>query len=375
MITERVQAAGSWDVQLVEDTPRRLLEVIDIEKAGFGQLVILPAHLDPRAHTDTDLLGLARYCGVYRVQEGLRLSGAGLGILLGDEDGKGDVFESVRSTPNGWLSQWVPALLPQALLAGTIDSPGGSMTDTFYLQAARECLAQICEYFGVEWRITPDLRLHVGRVDNLYGATPKVIILSDGDSGRDVMLTGVAAQSGWARDVEDYSTKVIYVTGDEDSPTLTTATIPEAQIPFGRAGDGGPIVMDRLVRASDDEGSSPSTMAAAQLGRFSRPRRQVTVAAGQYDIGHLAPVGSHVWLYAPPVVMDTSNQVVFRGRSTFPVRSRLVGATWPLRSGMGVYLRVYAPGRLDWYDLTSYVQWEDDAQMQLEVDALPRPSN
>ena len=104
-------AAGEWDVQLVEDTPRRILEAIDIETAGFGQLVILPTRLDPRAHTDATLLSLARYTGIFRKQEGdFRLSGPGLPILLGDEDNKGDIYEVERATANGWLSQWVTSL-------------------------------------------------------------------------------------------------------------------------------------------------------------------------------------------------------------------------------------------------------------------------
>ena len=86
-VTERLMAAGEWDVQLVEDTPRRILEAIDIETAGFGQLVILPTRLDPRAHTDATLLSLARYTGIFRKQEGdFRLSGPGLPILLMSAD-------------------------------------------------------------------------------------------------------------------------------------------------------------------------------------------------------------------------------------------------------------------------------------------------
>ena len=90
-VTERVMAAGEWSLQLVEDTPRRVMEAIDIEVAGFGQLVILPSRLDPRNHTDAGMLSCARYTGLFRKQEGdFRLSGPGLPILLGDEDGKGD---------------------------------------------------------------------------------------------------------------------------------------------------------------------------------------------------------------------------------------------------------------------------------------------
>ena len=81
-VTERVMAAGSWDVTLSDETPRSLLEAIDVEKIGFSTLVILPARLDPRSHADAALLALARYTGIYRRQEGMVLSGAGLPILM-----------------------------------------------------------------------------------------------------------------------------------------------------------------------------------------------------------------------------------------------------------------------------------------------------
>ena len=42
-VTERVMAAGSWDITLSGETPRRLLEAINVEKVGFSTLVILPA--------------------------------------------------------------------------------------------------------------------------------------------------------------------------------------------------------------------------------------------------------------------------------------------------------------------------------------------
>ena len=80
-VTERVMAAGEWSLELVEDTPRRVLEAIDIEVSGFGQLVILPSWLDPRNHTDATLLGLARYTGLFRKQDGdFRLGGPDLPI-------------------------------------------------------------------------------------------------------------------------------------------------------------------------------------------------------------------------------------------------------------------------------------------------------
>ena len=404
-------AAGEWDVQLVEDTPRRILEAIDIETAGFGQLVILPTRLDPRAHTDATLLGLARYTGIFRKQEGdFRLSGPGLPILLGDEDDKGDICEVERSTANGWLSQWVTALLPVSLSAGGVYSPGGSYTGSFYLVTAKQAYETLKGEFSapIEWRVTPDLKLHVGTVfgtagtSALYDETPRLIVLHNaGTGGRDFGLTGAQGVSGMNRDLEDYTTKVVYktevttttntevvtdvdfVTPDTTTDTvtesstetvITTAATADVDIPFSRP-TGGPVILDRLIEGNSNDGSAadPQAQANMQLGRFDSIRREITVDYGTYEIGHIAPVGSYVWLYAPPVVMDAANPVQFRGRVCYPVKVRLMGCTWPISRGLGVYMRITSGGTR-WVDLTDYVAWES-GDVGLEVDSLPRPSS
>ena len=377
-------AAGSWTVRLSRETPARLLEQITLGKAGFGQLVILPAHLDARQHADADLLGLARYTGLYRSQEGTyRLSGPGLPVLLGDEEGKADIMETVRSTPNGWLSQWYNALIPLSLKPGVLTSPGGSYDGTFHLQTPKEAFELLNDQFGVEWRIRPDFSLDVGPTSALYGTVPRLILLRGaGSGGRDMsplpgdatsiqVLQGlVVDEAGWDEDLEDYTTKVVYVTEQE----VTTAATPEADIPYGRGTDGAPVILDRLVDAATDDGATPQQMAAMQLGRFNKIRRELRVGGGQVDVALLPEVGAPVWLYSPPTVMDMANPVTFRGRPMWPQVSRLVGMTWPVTRGCGVYLRIRRnPAGPVWHDLTHYVEWED-GDLQLEVGAAPRGS-
>ena len=394
-VTERVMAAGSWSIQLSDETPRRVLEQIDVEKIGFSTLVILPTRLDPRCHTDADLLSLARYTGIYRRQEGMALSGAGLSTLMGDEDGKGDVFESERSTANGWLTQWVPVLRPLSLAAGTVTSPGGSYIGSFYLVTAREAFDTLNAEFGVEWRITPDLKLHVGTPAALYGTTPSVIILSEaGEGGRDIGLTGVAATSSLSIDLEDYASKAIvaydvttentFTVKDTDgveqevteSETETQVAVAEvSDHPYRRPTDGGPALIDVLSQAGNDDDTDPQTQADEALASAGMPRRDVTVDAPPYDIGQIVTVGSYLWLYRPGMIMDPTNPVLFRGYTCYPVQIRLMGLSWPITSGYGVYLRTYdAGGAITWIDLTDYMVWEP-GDVQLEVGALPRRSD
>lgn len=371
-VTERVMAAGDWSITLSSETPRKLLEAINVEAIGFSALVILPAHLDVRAHADADLLALARYTGIYRRQEGLTLSGAGLPTLMGDEDGKGDVFESPRTTADGYLTQWVPVLRPLSLAAGTVTSPGGSYTKSFYLVTAKEAFETLNATFGVEWRITPDLKLHVGTPAALYGTTPKIIVLADaGEGGRDIFLTGVAATAGLSVDLEDYASKIIV---PYDAETEVAVAEVSAH-PYRRPTDGGPALIDKVISAGTDDATDPQTQADAALETAGLPRREVTVQDTHYDLGLIAPVGSYVWLYAPPMIMDTASPVRFRGRACYPQMIRVMGMTWPVTIGSGVYLRsTTSTGEVIWQDLTKYVEWET-GDVRLEVGALPRRSD
>lgn len=427
-VTERVMAAGSWDVALVPETPRRLLEAIDVELAGYAVLVVTPTHLDPRIHTDATMLACAKYSGVYRKQPSdHQLSGVGLPILLGDEDGKGDVYENARETANGWLTEWVTSLRPMSLAAGTTYNPGGSYDGSFRFVTAKEAFKTICDHFSVEWRITPDFKLHVGSPSSLYGAVPQLIALHRaGDGGRDFarlpsgamgpMVGVTTTKTGMSRDLEDYTTKIVYVTTEEvatdtevvteqgeatytwdanlgsdvvtdiGNPTtdtvteretvthVTTAATAEASIIYRRPADDGPMILDRYIDGQTEDGTSPQTIANQQLARFASIHRELSVDGGTADISHVAPVGSPVYIYGPPVVADPANTVWFRGQQINPILTRLMGATWPIRRGNGVYLRKSAgSGVFAWHDLTPYVQWEDGA-ISLEVDAMPRPS-
>jgi hypothetical protein len=364
---------GKWDLDLVPGTPSRLLDQIMVERFGFAQLVIAPTHLDPRLVGDADLLGAARYVGLYRGQESrTRLSGAHIHVLLGDEDGKGDVMEAPVSTANGFLSEWFGVLNPTStFINGTVSSPGGSYTGSFVRMTRREAWEMLTAAFGVEWRVNTDFTFDVGPADTLYGATPKVVVLRNaGWGGRDHALTGVQGAAELSVDVEDFTTKIIYLTGDRDSPTQTTAV---GANPYTNPA-GGPLIMDRLVEATGQDIPSPSSLAAAELGKFNGPRYELRVASDVYDVGYLAPVGSPVYVYDPlGGAYDQGNPVQFRGGTIFPMLTRITGMTWPIRAGMGVYLRRHDGTSPLWVDLTPYVQFETGTA-SLEVGAVPRPN-
>ena len=59
-------------------------------------------------------------------------------------------------------------------------------------------------------------------------------------------------------------------------------------------------------------------------------------------------------------LVDTDNEIFFRGEYINPYKLRLLSASWPLTEGMGVYF--LAPSATTtWTDLTRFVQWEQES--------------
>lgn len=376
--TEYVMAAGSWSVNLDPGTPRAVRDAIDVRTAGFSQLLILPVHADADSLGDASMLNVARYAGIYRKQSasGLTLAGAGMPVVMGDEEGKGNVIETARTTTNGYLSEWFTALTDSAsgVSPGTLTSPGGAYTRSFLRITFREAWDILCARFGVEYRVNPDSTLDVATVANLYGSTPKTVVLGESagvQAGREIDIVGVSGDVDLNIDLEDYTSKVIYLTGS--TPTVTTAG---GNSTIYRRTSGLGLIMDRLIEASSDDDGTPANMAAAQLALYSSPRIEWQVSGtGEYDIGESSPIGSLVWLYDPATgLVDTGNPVTYRGAQIYPSLSRLMGAETPIRAGMGVYLRTMVDATTPVYtDLTPYVIPEAGAQ-RLSLGAPPRKS-
>jgi hypothetical protein len=99
--------------------------------------------------------------------------------------------------------------------------------------------------------------------------------------------------------------------------------------------------------------------------------RAITIRADDHIPTVNAPVGSDILVYAPDVdCEDTNNPQTYGGRTIFPVRARLLRASWPVKAGCGVYLRsgygVYSGSVID---LTDYLIAET-GNADLEVDTV-----
>lgn len=362
-LTERLMLPGDWSLGLLDSTPPSILDALDLGSNAFGHVIVTPTHVSTDAVSGATLLSLSRYTGILRERRSkYELGGPGLAAWLGDEDGKGDVLESALTKAAGTFVQWVTDLRPDSLTAGTYTAIAGTLNHSFNQISRREALDYVCDYFGGEWKIDPTGTLHAGPTSALFVTAPQVVVQRR-SGGKDLNVTGIAGTVDVARDMEDYTTRVLLIgsagTGSADiSPTTAFKDL-----------NGNDVVFTRIVESTETGAGNENTVAQAQLNRFSDQRREITLSSDAYDLGEDVSVGDAIWVWDPEQgLMDEGNEVQYRGQTIYPLEIRVKGRTWPVRQGMGVYFR--APDAAV-TDLTNWIQWESGATT-VEVGATPR---
>src|SRR5687768_14341112 len=163
-VTEVLQGLGSWSLTLAENTPKEILDQLDL----FGHVAIHAGGVDPRLARDALLLD-SRYVGVYRgkgsapTDNGAQyaLRGPGMAFWLGDEEGKGHAIEAPL-TLNTTFAAWVAALLPPSATAGTIVAVPKNFSYTFQYMTPREALNYLCGTLECAWRINGNASVDAG---------------------------------------------------------------------------------------------------------------------------------------------------------------------------------------------------------------------
>ena len=381
MITERLMGIGSWSVQLKPDTPRPIMDAIDVRRSGFGHIAITPTPITTSAMTDAQILSTVRYLGVYRKQPTeYGMAGGGTALWINDEDGQGRSYINSVYTASGTFAQWVTLLRPADLLTGITSTISGTLAKTYYRTNIREPIDDVCAYFGAEWRVTNELKFDIGLPADLFQTTPtSVIVRTKGDGGRDHNIQGIVGNLDVARDVEDWTRRAVYYTGTEASFVWNSQDggVSDADVIF-RGPFGAAAVRDRLVEGFSSPAGSGPGYALAMYNQYKTPRQELRLSTELYDIGQDIRVGDSVYVYDPMRGMQNLNtQITYRGRVIYPETIRCVGLQWPIRAGMGVYFRYYTKPLytwvVNWLDLTPYVTFES-GETQVEVGAKPRSS-
>jgi hypothetical protein len=372
-VKEVLQALGTWDINLSQDVPRDLLDALDF----FGHVAVVPGRLDPVQYGD-GLLSSARYVGVLRERDlgdQYKISGTSMALWLGDEDGKGAVYETPVVLTAQTFANSVRALLPSsgAITEGTLSSVPGTYTGQHQFQDPRTAITYVCgvfttdEDYPVEWKLNGTGTLDAGPVSALYVTTPQCVISSVA-AGYDMDLTAMGGTFGYQKDTEDFTTRVVLLAEGEGT-SIATGSADIISNPYKDI-HGNAIKLTRLVSESDTSTGNADTRAQLQLNRFTSPRDALTLSASDFDIRGSFQVGDYVWVYDPDSgLYDTSQEITFRGQRINPIRIRVSETQWPVTDGHTV---AYRDKNGVWYDLTDYVQFESPGSTSITVGGISR---
>ncbi|MEV4287345.1 fibronectin type III domain-containing protein [Nonomuraea bangladeshensis] len=358
-VNEKLMDLGSWRLTLVEETPRTILDSLGY----FGHVAFVPGRLEPALYGD-QLLTMARYVGVLtgRDVDHIRktVDGQSMAVWLGDADGKGDVIEAPGLSINATFPNAIRQILGSgtAVVEGTLYSVPGTYRGRHVWQSKRKAIDYICSTMEAEWRVNGDGTLDAGLATDLYDEVPDTVIVrrrpnrfTDGD---DLTLHGLRGDMGVATDVDDWTTRLVLLAeGQGDAVVTGVATNPVNPYKDLR---GGLVKRTRLVSESTTTPGNAQGRAEYQLSKFTGNRTAMRMTTDDYDVIGAFAVGDWAWVYDPDTgLVDTDNEITFRGERINPVRLRMVGASWPIRRGMTV---AYRNKDGAWLDLTPYVDWE-----------------
>lgn len=362
MISENIMAQGSFEIPLRRTVPYSLWRKLE----PFGHIVIFPQWIDPNQTGDTAALDAARYAGPLLVidteGEGIKLKGAGMSWWLGDDQGNGPQVESAQFSSNT-LSDAIAAVLPDAVTVGTINNAGvSSVTGDFYWESCLEVIRAICLGVGAEFRVNPDGTIDAGLNSNVFIITnPEVVVVRRG-FGSDSTYAGVPVENmrSWI-DGHEYVTDVAVVSEKNDGTKELIDSVNRADTHFDIHGNA--FTRTRVIGMRHSNPINMATYALSVLNSSVLEKNQEVTTEHYELVGGNFAVGDTFYAYDPPAFVDETVQINFRGDVINPVKLRLTAASWPLRSGMGVWYRgAHEEGvtEPEWIDLTQYVAWEGE---------------
>lgn len=357
-VSEVLQAVGSFSINLKQTTPRQLVETtLDY----FGHIAIVPGRVNPVALGD-GMLSAARYTGVLRTKsigDQITLEGGGMILWLGDEDEKGNVFENLTTFITASFPNTIRALLPPAITEGTLYSVPGTYTGTHQWQTPRTAIAYVCDTFNAKFRVNNDGTLDAGPASSLFVTNPTCVIARKGAAGRDMVTQGIPGAFETARDVTDFTTRVVLLAQGQGVDIATGAANINPILNTYKDIKGNPVVRTRLISESDTVSGNATVRAQLQLNRFTGTRNALSLAADEYDIKGKFSIGDSVWVYDPDAgLYNNSNEITHRGQRINPIALQVVETSWPVTDRMTV---AYRDKNGVWTDLTDYVQFETGA--------------
>ena len=405
-VTERLMGAGNFTVSFSQEyTPTAIIESIK----EWGHIVVTPQEVDVDTMSDSDILSASRYTGIVlnrSLEEGLvTVNGQGLELYLGDGAGKGMVIAEsnnigkVRTYTGATLAETlfnssVSAGKPfgimrdesgnlQAITQGTISNPAGTYTGQHFVETALSALKFVSEILNTEYRINPNGTIDAGPAANLFvgvGTNEPTSVVVKTAYGEDPEYQGVTPQGLRSEfDASDWVSRVDF-TGEVGYFDIATDVAGEANLSSNPYKDlhGNALKRVGLVQEPEAPEAHLNARAQAMLNELSRVKKILNLDLTQYEVSGDMKVGDFVYAFDPDVGFNDTDadaaaesrskyEIAFRGQTITPAKVRVIGITYPVMDGMGVY---YRDLNGNYTDLTDYVNFESGAAQVELGDAL-----
>lgn len=394
--------AGNFGVTFLQDqTPSEVIDTIQ----EWGHIVVTPQEMNPALFDDSAILASARYTGIVlakTLEEGVvTVSGSGLQLYLGDDRGKGMVIAEDKnvgnlrsytdlplssvlfqsSTPYGIMRNQAGNL--QAITQGTIYDGSSTYTGSHFVETSLHALKHICEDLGYEFRVNQDATIDAGPASNLFtgvNTDPTTVVVKTG-YGDDPTYQGLSPTGARTEfNATDYVTKVDFIaeigafnepTDFEGEASKTSSDIPYYDI------HGNKLSRTGLVSVPDMDSDKLDEQAGLMLTELSRIKKVLNLDLEQYEVTGDLKVGDFIFAFDPFIGFSDNPtdaaaesrdmyEISFRGQQINPIKVRVVGLSYPIAAGMGVYFRKFDGTNVTYTDLTPYVSFESgDTQVEL----------
>ena len=254
-------------------------------------------------------------------------------------------------------------------------------TGKHYLESAYKALKTISASTDAEFKINNDGTLDVGPPTALFSGhetdTPEGMIVRD-MSGADPSITGYSGVDlSTEFDAEDYVSRV-ELTVNQYGNEINLGQADAKDVPYKDL-FGNELERIQILAENDIPTSLRNVRAEAYLNEYNKIQKTLSVGLEDYDISGDIGTGDIIFVWDPDVGFEDTaadaalenrdrHEITYQGQILHPIKIRVMGLSFPIAEGMGVY---YRDGDGNYIDLSDYVEFESGVT-QIEVGATQK---
>tara|TARA_B100000902_G_scaffold150407_1_gene146959 strand:- start:499 stop:5337 length:4839 start_codon:yes stop_codon:yes gene_type:complete len=249
-------------------------------------------------------------------------------------------------------------------------------TGKHYLEGAYKALRTVATSLGAEFKINNNGTLDVGPASSLFTGhednEPQGIIVRR-LSGQDPSIKGYDGFDLTTEfNAEDYVSRVELI-ANGNGKEINLGQADAKNIPYKDL-FGNPLERIQILSENEIPDNLRDVRAEAYLNEYNKIDKTLNVGLSDYDISGDISVGDVIYVYDPEVGFEDTQdeatlenrdryEITYQGQILNPIKIRIMGLSFPIAEGMGVYYRD-ADG--NYTDITDYTNFEVGST-QIEV--------